>query len=308
LGGQRDHNADFFDVLFPQSSGAAHRAGASEPRRVRSVTGRFLYDDYLTKICAIADALSKYDDTNLERRSLDEVIPLLDTIEVVAQDTKIDFELARHILDNERISDALEVIRAFYVAVGRRLEIQNARDILRADGPWAKVESFHYYGRYRILVDNEARLAGFAAGDSVAFIGGGSVPLTSMLLSTCHGVKGISIELVPEIAELSRQVLDKLGLGSAIEVVCGDETALADLEYDGVIIGASAEPKRRVFMNVRGVISRETKTLYRTYSGMRAILYPAVTTEDLVGFQELGRVLPTGKVNNTSVVIRKNVE
>jgi len=43
----------------------------------------------------------------------------------------------------------------------------------------------------------------------------------------------ISIELVPEIAELSRQVLDKLGLGSAIEVVCGDETALADLEYDG---------------------------------------------------------------------------
>jgi hypothetical protein len=103
-------------------------------------------------------------------------------------------------------------------------------------------------------------------------------------------------------------VLDKLGLGSAIEVVCGDETALADLEYDGVIIGASAEPKRRVFMNVRGVISRETKTLYRTYSGMRAILYPAVTTEDLVGFQELGRVLPTGKVNNTSVVIRKNVE
>ncbi len=111
---------------------------------MRSVTGRFLYDDYLTKICAIADALSKHDDTNLERRSLDEVIPLLDTIEVVAQDTKIDFELARHILDNERISDALEVIRAFYVAVGRRLEIQNARDILRADGPWAKVESFHY--------------------------------------------------------------------------------------------------------------------------------------------------------------------
>jgi hypothetical protein len=41
---------------------------------------------------------------------------------------------------------------------------------------------------------------------------------------------------------------------------------------------------------------------------MRAILYPAVTTEDLVGFQELGQVLPTGKVNNTSVVIRKNVE
>jgi len=305
LDGKSDHNADFFDIIFQQSAGAAHHAGAFEPRRVRSVTERFLYYEYLTKIRAIADALSKYGDTNLEHRPLDEVISVLDTIEVIAQDTQIDFESARHILENERISDALQVIRAFYVAVGRRLEIQNARDILGADDPWAKVESFHYYSRYRILVDNEARLGGFTQGDRVAFIGGGSVPLTPMLLSMCHGVKGISVELVPEIAKLSRQVLAKLGLSSAIDVVCGDETALSDLKYEGVIIGAAAEPKHRVFMNVRGVISRETLVLYRTYSGMRAILYPAVARQDLVGFREVGRVLPIGKVNNTSVMIRK---
>jgi protein-L-isoaspartate O-methyltransferase len=239
---------------------------------------------------------------------LDEIVPLLDAIEVIAHDATIEFESAQHILQNERMNDALKIIRGFYVAVGARLEMQEAYAILDAAEPWTQVESFHYYGRYPILVGNEVQLAGFAAGDRVVFIGGGPLPLTPVLLRTCHGVNGISVERVPHIAALSERVLDKLGLGSAIEVVCGDETALADLEYDGVIIGASAEPKRRVFMNVRGVISRETKTLYRTYSGMRAILYPAVTTEDLVGFQELGRVLPTGKVNNTSVVIRKNVE
>lgn len=71
------------------------------------------------------------------------------------------------------------------------------------------------------------------------------------------------------------------------------------------MVAALAEPKKRVFRNLRHLVTSETKILYRTYSGMRAILYAPVIEEDLIGFQELGRVLPTGKVNNTSVLIRK---
>jgi hypothetical protein len=47
-----------------------------------------------------------------------------------------------------------------------------------------------------------------------------------------------------QIAALFERVLDKLGLGSAIEVVCGNETALAGLEYDSVMVAALAEPKK----------------------------------------------------------------
>ncbi len=285
-----------------------YRAVVSEPRLVKTVAEDSMKrNDYYVKISAIADELSKYDGDDLERQPLDKIIPLLDAIEVIAQDMEINFVSAQLILNDERISEALKVIRAFYVAVGTRLETQNARDILIADDPWAEVESFHYYNRYLTLVGNEVLLAAFSAGDRVVFIGGGSVPLTSMLLNTHYGVEGISLELVPQIADLSRQVLDKLGFSSSIEVVCGDESALADLKYDGVIVGASAEPKNRVFTNVRSVVSTETKILYRTYSGMRAILYPTVTAEDLAGFHESGRVLPTGKVNNTSVLISKTV-
>jgi hypothetical protein len=75
-----------------------------------------------------------------------------------------------------------------------------------------------------------------------------------------------------QIAALSERVLDKLGLGSAIEVVCGNETALAGLEYDSVMVAALAEPKKRLFRNVRRLVASETKILYRTYSGMRAIV------------------------------------
>lgn len=150
--------------------------------------------DYYIKIFTIADEASKYDDNNLERQPLNEILRLLDSIEVIAQDLEINFVSAKRILNDERISEALKVIRAFYVAVGRRLETQNARDILTFDDPWAEVKSFHYYNRYLTLVSNEVRLAGFSKGDRVAFIGGGSVPLTSMLLNMCYGVEGISVE------------------------------------------------------------------------------------------------------------------
>ena len=260
---------------------------------------------YWAKISAIADALSVYDRNHDQKKSLDEIVPILDAIEVIAHDTTIEFDSARHILENERMNDALKTIRGFYVAVSARLEMQQAYDILDAEEPWTRVESFHYYERYPILVGSEVRLAGFSAGDTVVFIGGGPLPLTPMLLDVCYGVKGISVEMVPQIAALSERVLDKLGLGSAIEVVCGNETALAGLEYDGVMVAALAEPKKRIFRNVRRLVASETKILYRTYSGMRAILYAPVVSENVAGFQEVGRVLPTGKVNNTSVMIRK---
>ncbi len=212
------------------------------------------------------------------------------------------------ILDNERMNEALKIIRKFYITAGINLEMQNALDILTATEPWAKLESFHFYDRYVILVHTEGRLASFSAWDTVVFVGGGPLPVTLMLLNKFYGVRGISVEIMSEMAQLSERVLDKLGLGQEIEVVCGDETALSYLCYDGVMVAALAEPKRRVFRNVRRLVAPEIKILYRTYSGMRAILYAPVIKEDLAGFQELDKILPTGKVNNTSVLIRKKVE
>jgi hypothetical protein len=263
---------------------------------------------YWEKISAIADSLSKYEHTDLKSRPLDEIIPLLDAIEVIAHDKTIGFNEAKHILYNEKMNEALKIIRGFYVEVGTNLEVHNALDVLEAEEPWVKLESFHFYDRYVILVRDEGRLANFTSGDKAVFIGGGPLPLTLMLLNAFYGVKGISIEIVPRMAELSKRAIDKLGFGSEIEVVCGNETTLSHLQYDAVMVAALAEPKKRIFSNIRRLVSLETKILYRTYSGMRAILYAPVTTEDLVGFQELDRVLPVGKVNNTSVLIRKELE
>jgi hypothetical protein len=95
---------------------------------------------YWAKISAIADALRIYDRNHVQKKSLDEIIPLLDAIEVIAHDTTIEFDSARHILENERMNDALKTIRGSYVAVSTRLEMQQAYDILDAEESWTPVE------------------------------------------------------------------------------------------------------------------------------------------------------------------------
>ncbi|KZX17672.1 hypothetical protein MBCUT_01500 [Methanobrevibacter cuticularis] len=52
-------------------------------------------------------------------------------------------------------------------------------------------------------------------------------------------------------------------------------------------------------------IDEKTPVIYRTYTGMRAILYFPVTDKDTRGFHKEVMILPTGNINNTSVLIRK---
>ena len=73
---------------------------------------------YWEKISAIAEALNEYNCTDVKSRPLDEIIPLLDAIEIIAHDNTVDFDKARHILCNERMNDALKIVRKFYVAAG----------------------------------------------------------------------------------------------------------------------------------------------------------------------------------------------
>lgn len=112
------------------------------------------------------------------------------------------------------------------------------------------------------------------------------------------------VEVEAEIAELSRRVLESLGMEN-VKVITGDETAIEGLEFDVVMVAALAEPKRRVFRNIHRYVDTETRVIYRTYTGMRAILYAPVSDDDIRGFRRAGVVLPSGKVNNTSVLVFK---
>lgn len=258
---------------------------------------------YWENIEHISEEIENYDYEGLDTYNLETAIPILDEIEVIAHDKEIAYENAKHILDDDKMKESLDNIRDFYVNIGTHLEINQTKEILNADDPWKKLDSFHFFKRYKKLVTNEKNLASLKKGDRLAFVGGGPLPLTLIMFNKYFGIKGISIEIIPEVVEISKKVLAKLGLSDEIEVVQGDENTINSLDYDVLMIAAFAEPKKRVFENVKHYIKSDTKILYRTYSGMRAILYSPINIECLDGYTELGRVYPTGKVNNTSVLV-----
>ena len=109
------------------------------------------------------------------------------------------------------------------------------------------------------------------------------------------------------MAELSRAVIQKLGLDDGIEIFVSDEILLNDIDFDILMVAAFAEPKDRVFSNVWEIVDEKTQVLVRTYSGMRAILYAQLTDTILRGFHKEVMLLPIGNSNNTSVLLRKIV-
>lgn len=242
----------------------------------------------------------------LNKIDIEEVKKQLDRIEVIAHDKDIDFDSAKHILDNERMNKALKLIRKFYLYIGARLETENAQEIIDSDlDPDEILNKFHFYERYEGLLENESKLAKFNENKTFVFIGSGPLPLTLIMFRKKFGCKCIGIEIQPEVAELSLKVIDKLGLSDGIEIIVGDETTIEDLDYDILMVAAFAEPKERVFANVWERVTPKTPVLVRTYSGMRAILYAPLTDKQLRGFHKEIMLLPIGNTNNTSVLLRK---
>ena len=109
------------------------------------------------------------------------------------------------------------------------------------------------------------------------------------------------------MTELSRAVIQKLGLDDGIEIFVSDEILLKDIDFDILMVAAFAESKDRVFSNVWEIVDEKTQVLVRTYSGMRAILYAQLTDTILRGFHKEVMLLPIGNSNNTGVLLRKIV-
>ena len=134
---------------------------------------------YWPKIEEIAEALENYgvdsleDLDSLDAVDLSEITELLNEIEIIAHDEDIDFNSAKHILDNERMNKALKLIRRFYLYIGARLETENAKDIIESNNPEEALDSFHFYERYERLLKNESKLAKFNEKTTFIFVGSG---------------------------------------------------------------------------------------------------------------------------------------
>ncbi len=165
---------------------------------------------------------------------------------LIAQD--IDDESAEAILSNSEFNFALDVITRFRSRYTAKLEIEHAMSILKSSDSWESLKNFAYLPNYLQLAQTEYPGAGLRPGDCVLFLGSGPLPISLIVLCHQYGLKGIGIEQEPDRAELSRAVLEKLGISDRIKII-GENHFSVPLEdrLKLVMVAAQAEPKRAIF-------------------------------------------------------------
>lgn len=220
----------------------------------------------------------------------------------------VDNEMCELILRDPVIQPLLPEIHASYSNFFSLHETQLARNILNSENPWKMLESFPLYPRYKNLIN--VHIQNSPKIKMLAFIGCGSLPVTLLLFSKLYGIRCIGVDQDPEAVVLAKSCVKHFGLEKEISIILGDESVLSKIEWDSVLVAGLAEPKKRIFQNLYNMIKNKKSELkkqisvcYRSYTGMRQLLYQPVRPEHTQGFRKIKEIYPSGGVNNTLVFL-----
>lgn len=220
----------------------------------------------------------------------------------------VDNEMCKFILRDPVIRSLLPTIHTSYSNFFSLHETQLSRKILTSENPWNMLEAFPLYSRYVQLIDNHIQNSpDFKV---MAFIGCGPLPVTVLLSSTLYNIRCIGIDLDPEAVTLAKSCVKHFGLEKEIDIFLGDETILSNLYWDSVVVAGLAEPKTRIFRNLRSIAKKKKSELrkpisvcYRNYTGMKQLLYRPFNPACIRGFRKIKEIYPSSGVNNTLVFL-----
>jgi hypothetical protein len=254
-------------------------------------------------ILSFAERIEKYTRKMLEELSPDELYRLYQLLDDLAH-LEVGAHLAGLILDEKEIKSVLPLIRAYYATFFAIHELHLAKQLIAAEDSWKTLHGFPLFPRYEALIRAQAEAMPDLTDGKLAFVGCGPVPMSLILMSRLYHTPSVGLEASGQNVDMARKVISVLGLENEIEIVHGDDSLLTDLEWDAVLVAALAEPKERIFRRIKAILMEKEKNepvIYRTYTGMRAVLYAPVTDADAAGFRTVKKVFPTGRVNNTTI-------
>lgn len=223
---------------------------------------------------------------------------------------KVGDHLAEFVLNDRDISELLPDIRKYYTRFFDIHEMHLAKDIQEtSEDPWKTIDRFPLLDRYRTLTNGHVGARSFRSDRTVAFLGCGHLPMTAVLLAKNHGIDVTAVDVDSDAVESAKKCLEKLGLSKKIQVVKGNEDILEDLldkKPHDILVAAMAEPKKQIFKKIEKLMKNHPQTgvSYRTYTGIRAILYKPFPVDEILGFEPVETISPTGRVNNTTVFLR----
>ncbi|XP_043711564.1 nicotianamine synthase-like [Telopea speciosissima] len=183
--------------------------------------------------------------------------------------------------------------------------------------PLDHIKLFPYYSNYlklshlefTLLIDHFTHVP-----TSVAFIGSGPLPLTSIVLASNHlrtttfhnydidaSANSLALNLISSDPDLSQRMF--FHTSDIMEV----STALRDYEvvFLAALVGMDKEEKTQIIEHLNKHMAPGALLMLRSAHGARAFLYPIVEPCDLRGFEVLSIYHPTDEVINSVVIARK---
>ncbi len=151
---------------------------------------------------------------------------------------------------------------------------------------YGRLTTFPYFGNYVDLTRME--LAAIHAVDStpirkIAFIGSGSLPLTSLRL--CHTLPGtisvLNIDHDPSAISQSQRLCSRLGSkGRGMEFLCSEagsedcDLTDFDIVYLAALVGTRQEEKEKFLVDMVKKMKHGAILVVRSAHGLRKVLYP----------------------------------
>lgn len=176
----------------------------------------------------------------------------------------VSLELANTIQTNKLAQESIERFTQRYAYLGIHYEINQAKEILQAVSPRAKYLEGVVQEYYLKTITAEVTGAGLQRRDKVIFIGSGPMPITLIQLYEHFGIESVGIEIIPEIADLSEKLIEKLGYSDHIKIICGDHFSITSTEkVKHIIVARAAEPIQEIMTHLKSVMSPETTVSYR---------------------------------------------
>lgn len=176
---------------------------------------------------------------------------------------------------------------------------------------------FPYYLNYIELTKREASLIehfdkNWQAKEMV-FIGGGSIPFTSIILAQYYGVKSTVIDLDPDAVAIATKLIEILGLSNFISIEMGSGERYSNYSGDKIVFiaalaGLEDLAKSEIFSNVINQVTSKQLVVTRSSWGLRQLLYKPVPVDLLLrmGFELLYEYHPTDEVINSVLIFKKS--
>ncbi|CAN6469072.1 unnamed protein product [Victoria cruziana] len=183
--------------------------------------------------------------------------------------------------------------------------------------PLEKLTIFPYYSNYlklsllefNILSEYSTKIP-----NSVAFVGSGPLPLTSIVLALNHlkTTEFHNYDINPEAnLQASRLVdnhpdLSKRMFFHTIDILDSvDQLGDYDVVFLAALVGMDKHEKMKVVSHLSKHMAPNSILMLRSAHGARAFLYPVVDPCELHGFEVLSVYHPTDEVINSVIIARK---